>query len=206
MRISRLETIPADRLIARLKQTRLEGHGQALVYEQATLEIVHGVSTAQLRPAQRYVLTRNIERIFALRKALLERDVDLFALDGGCLVWAEGLTDDGQPMPVLPPVVEESIEADGTYRLINDGMHRVWAARQVVHPISIVLARNVPPRWPYYAYPVAGGWQDVAVMEQAPATSEKKAHRNPTDHRALFRRFNDIFPGVQKKRAKGDTN
>ena len=57
------------------------------------------------------------------------------------------------PIPFLPPVIEESIERDGKkVLLINDGIHRVYAARKRGRKINVVLARNVPPEYPYYAY------------------------------------------------------
>jgi hypothetical protein len=200
MRIRQVETIPAPELIGRLKLTRLRGHGQPLVYEHAQLEL-RSMSTDSLWPAQRYLLTQNVERIHELRQALLDRQIDMFALEGACLVWADGLTDDGRPMPVLPPIVEESVEADGrTVLLINDGMHRVWAARQRDLPITVVLVRDVPRQWPYYAFPLENGWADVREMTTAPPTHEKKNHRDPGNHKALFRDFNAVFPGVQETR------
>ncbi|HEX4892512.1 MAG TPA: hypothetical protein VFV47_04440 [Hyphomicrobiaceae bacterium] len=200
MRIRHVDCISAPELVTRIRQTRLRGHGQPLVYEHARLEL-KSMSTDDLWPAQRYLLTQNVERIHDLRAALLERGIDIFALDGACLVQADGLTDDGRPMPVLPPIIEESVEPDGrTVLLINDGMHRVWAARQRNLPITVVLVRDVPRQWPYYAFPLENGWADVREMTTAPPTHEKKNHRDPGNHKALFRDFNAVFPGVQETR------
>ena len=202
MRIAQVESISVAELLSRLKQVKLRGHEQALVYEHATLTFERGMDADKLWPAQAYVIKRNVARIHALREALKARGIDIFALEGACLVRADGLTDDGRPMPVLPPVVEETIEADGSCRLlINDGMHRVFAAREVGAPISIVLARNMPREFPYYAFPLEHGWADVQALDAAPPSgSARKAYRFPENHKALFRDFNAVFPGVQEDR------
>lgn len=202
MRISTVETISVSELLSRLKQVRLRGHGQALVYEHATLTFERGVDANSLWPAQAYVIKRNVARIHALRAALQQRGLDIFALEGACLVRADGLTDDGRAMPVLPPVIEETIEADGSCRLlINDGMHRVYAAREAGVPISVVVARNMPREYPYYAFPLERGWADVQALDAAPPSgSARKAYRFPENHKALFRDFNAVFPGVQEDR------
>lgn len=200
MDILRVEPFGPEELLARLKQTRLKGFDQPLVYGDASLELMQGVDTDRLVPAQRYVLKPNVRRTHDLRAALLDKDIDIFALEGGALFWADGI-DEEEGIPILPPVVEESQEPSGeTVWLINDGMHRVYAAREAGLPITVVLARNVPSQFPYYAYALSGGWDDVTAFEDLPDSFEKKTYRSPDNYKALFRNFNAIFPNVQVQR------
>ena len=49
--------------------------------------------------------------------------MDLFTLNGFVRLTLEGCD---EPVDLLPPVIEESIERDGTLHfIVNDGMHRV---------------------------------------------------------------------------------
>jgi hypothetical protein len=100
-------------------------------------------------------------------------------------------------------MIEESIEADGRkVLLINDGIHRVYAARKRGRPLNVVLARNVPPEYPYYAHALPDGWAQVEELAELSEGYQKKAYRNPDNYKALFRDFNEIFEGVQKQRPK----
>jgi hypothetical protein len=198
LRILELESFGREELLARLRRVRLVGHGQARPYAAAGLT-VETVAPDELAVAQNYLLSANVERILALRSALLEHGVDLFALDGGLRVRTDAVP--GEWIPVIPPVVEESHEPDGrTVLLINDGVHRVYAARSCGEPITVVIARGVPREYPYYSYPLEGGWSRVEALPELPAGYRKKAYREPEDHKALYRDFNAVFPGVQEVR------
>ncbi|HEX4466185.1 MAG TPA: hypothetical protein VH025_03285, partial [Solirubrobacteraceae bacterium] len=143
-----VERFDGAELLRRLGETRLRGFEGAQPYRQATLELAAAFDPELLAPAQRYVLRPGIERILELRTALLEHDIDVFALDGGVLVRTSAEPD--ELIPVIPPVVEESREPDGRLvLLINDGIHRVFAARSLGLPVSVVLARGVPAEYPY---------------------------------------------------------
>jgi hypothetical protein len=179
-----VEPINRDDLLARLRETRLVGFDGACVYEHATLQ-VQTFDPLDLMPAQRYVLMPNVRRILELREA-----VDVFALDGG--VYLDGV-------PLLPPVVERSTEPDGReVWLINDGIHRVYAARVSGSPINVVTVDGASH--PYYALALPNGWDGVAEMEELPDVFQKKEYRVPDNYRALFRDFNAVFPGVQQER------
>ncbi len=186
-------------LLSTLRQTRLRGFDGAQPYASGTLELVHGLDTDRLTPAQNYVLTGSVEKVLELRDALLRRDIDIFALHGGVEVTTAD--DPDEQIPVIPPIVEESRERDGeTVLLINDGMHRIYAARTLGLPITVVVARNVPAEYPYYAYALDGGWSKVSAVEKLADGHLRKEYRNPNDYKALFRDFNALFPGVQKDR------
>jgi hypothetical protein len=203
VRVTSLEPFDGDELLARLRRTPLRGFGKALPYADASIELVRGSDPELLAPAQRYVLRPTIEKILELRAALLELDIDLLALDGG--VHIRTAEDPDEPIPVIPPIVEESREPGGkTVLLINDGLHRVAAARSVGLPITVVRVRGVPAERPYYAYALAGGWSEVQELDELPDSYQKKRYRLPTGYKALFREFNAVLPGVQKERKKSN--
>ncbi len=200
-----VEPFGRDALLGALRNTRLQGFDRAQPYRDATLTL-ETVAPDDLAPAQRYVLLPGAAKILRLRSALLEHGIDMFVLDGGAYVKASDAP--VERIPVIPPVVEESHEPDGrTVLVINDGIHRVYAARSLGLPIRVVVARGVPPEFPYYAYALERGWEDVAGLEALPEGFQKKSYRFPGNHRSLFRDFNEQFPGVQKvRRARGATS
>ena len=76
--------------------------------------------------------------------------------------------------------------------------------RANVRKINVVLARNVPPEYPYYAYALSDGWAHVEELEELREGYQKKEYRNPENYKALFRDFNEIFEGVQKQRPRSN--
>ncbi len=199
MRIQKYELLPEAELLSRLKTTRLRGFDRAEVYRDATLEVAE-FDTGALTPAQRYVLREGVQTILDIAEAFAPLGIDVFALRGALLFWPEGAE---EAIPFLPPVIEESHEPGGsTVLLINDGIHRVYAARKLGRPIHVVLARNVPAEYPYYAYALPDGWAQVEELAELTEGYQKKAYRNPENYKALFRDFNAVFEGVQKQRPR----
>jgi hypothetical protein len=198
MQIQDVERFSRDELLNALKKTRLRGFGSPLIYAGATLELA-SINTADLTPAQRYVLKPGVRQVLALREALLHHGIGLFALDGGAMIRTAENPD--ERIPVIPPIVEESLEPDGrSVLLINDGLHRVYAARSRNLPINVVVARNVPREYPYYAYALPRGWAELVELEELTEGYQKKDYRQPDNYKALFRDFNGVFPGVQAQR------
>jgi hypothetical protein len=203
VRVISVERFGRDELLSRLKQTRLVGLDGAQPYERATLELRPATDPADLTPAQRYVLNPGVRGILALRQALLEHRIDLFALDGGVYIRTSDAPDTA--IPLIPPIIERSSEPDGrVVWLINDGIHRVHAARISGLPIAVVTADGVPPEYPYYALALPGGWDEVVEFEELPDGFQKKEYRVPGNYKALFRDFNAVLPGVQKERKKSN--
>jgi hypothetical protein len=202
MKIQKYELLPEAELLSRLKKTRLRGFDRAEVYRDATLEVAN-VDTDELTPAQRYVLADGVQTILDVADAFAPIGVDVFGLRGALLFWPEGADLAEAPIPLLPPMIEESIEADGNkVLLINDGIHRVYAARKRGRKLNVVLARNVPAEYPYYAYALPDGWAQVEELAELTEGYQKKAYRNPDNYKALFRDFNEIFEGIQKQRPR----
>jgi hypothetical protein len=154
---------------------------------------LESIAPGELAPPQNYILRGELKKVRELKWALAEHGVDLFRLDGFVRV---GLADSPEPMDVLPPVVEESIEANGSVRhIICDGMHRIYMAlREWVVP-QVLFVRGVPKDLPYYAYPAPGGWEKVEERDDLPAGYVKKWHRIANYH-ALYRDFNSAFKNV----------
>jgi hypothetical protein len=203
MKIADYRLLPEDELLSRLKMTKLRGFDRAEVYRDATLEIA-SFHTDALTPSQRYVLSDGIQTIHELADAFEPKGIDVFALRGALLFWPEGTDPANDPgIPFLPPVIEESREPDGrTVLLINDGIHRVYAARKRGRALNVVLAKGVPAEYPYYAYALADGWAAVEELAELTEGYQKKAYRNPDNYKALFRDFNEVFEGVQKQRPR----
>ncbi len=199
MEILEVESFDQGELLARLRTTRLQGFDEFEIYQDADLTLVPAFDPADATPAQRYVLNPSVATVLALREALLPLGHDIFALDGGLRVRTSDAPEEW--MPVIPPVVEESVEPNGrTVLLINDGIHRMYAAKSVGLPITTVVARGIPAEYPYYAFALPNGWAGVQPMDALPDVFQKKEYRQPTGYQALFRQFNDVFPGVQKAR------
>lgn len=198
MEVLEVDPFGREELLAALRKTRLRGFDGPAVYANATLGLVER-DPADLAPAQRYVLKGGVAKILELRAALLDQGIDVFALDGG--VWVRTGDAPEERIPMIPPVVEESREPDGrTVWIVNDGIHRVFAARSLGLPINTVHVAEVPPEYPYYALALPKGWAEVTELDELPDGFQQKEYRRPDDHKALFREFNDVFPGVQKER------
>ena len=203
MNILRYELVPEDDLLRRLKKTRLRGFDRAEVYSDAALEVAT-LHTDRLTPAQRYVLVDGVQTILDIADAFESKGIDVFALRGAVLFWPEGTDPNTDPaIPFLPPVIEESREPDGrTVLLINDGIHRVYAARKRGRTLNVVLAKGVPSEYPYYAFALPDGWTQVEELPELTEGYQKKAYRNPDNYKALFRDFNEVFEGIQKQRPR----
>ena len=192
-------------LLTRLQRTRLRGFSNALVYGEAQLKLQTEVDTETLVPAQRYVLRDGVDTIIDLYHSFGILGIDIFALRGGILFRDAAAGEDALPIPLIPPVVEESDEPDGRHvLLINDGMHRLYAARRLNVRPNIVLVQQVPKQFPYYAYAL-DGWQQVTELDRLEPGYEKKAYRRPDDYKSLFRDFNGVFAGIQQKRKTPST-
>jgi hypothetical protein len=202
VRILSIAPFDRDELLGSLRETPLRGFDKAKPYAKATLEVAP-VGADSLAPAQRYVLRPTVRRLLALRDALLEQDIDLLALDGGAYIRTS--EDPEEAIPIVPPIVEESHEPDGRrVLLVNDGLHRVAAARSLGLPIAVVVVRGVAREFPYYAHALAGGWSEVEELEELPDEYQKKDYRLPDNYKSLFREFNEVFPGVQKQRKRSN--
>ena len=200
MKITDVMQFPVEKLIANLRDVTMLKDKDVKPYENATIE-VQEVDPDFLYPAQRYVLTKELEKVRDLEWALKGLGIDLFKLNGFVRIKVEGVE---HWIDVLPPIVEETIERNGDATdIINDGMHRMMHARMSwVYPQCVVI-RDVPKELPYYAYPIPDGdWDQVKILDSIPKTFIKKWHRTP-DNKKLYRDFNSAFMNVGGPRGKG---
>ncbi|MEI7448465.1 MAG: hypothetical protein WCJ75_02485 [Desulfomonile sp.] len=192
MRIVHVEKFSEDNLLEGLRKVTMLKAPEIKVYEKAFISI-EKISPACLAPPQNYILREELKKVRELKWMLEDHGVDIFQVDGFVRITLEGIE---EPVDLLPPIVEESIEADGSFHLIiNDGMHRVYMAlREWVIP-QVALIRGVPKNLPYYAYPVPGGWTRIEERDDLPSGYLKKWHRI-ADYHALYRNFNSVFSNV----------
>jgi hypothetical protein len=190
--IERVEHHGVDELIANMRKVGMLTNPEARLYSDSVIELTT-LHTDEIAPAQRYVLTHEIRKVRDLRWSLREHGVDLFKLDGYVTI---RLRDYDDPIDVLPPVIEESEEADGSVvKILNDGMHRVYLARMERSPIQVVYVSNVPRQYPYYAFPLVNGWSEISIVDDLPEGYIKKWHRIK-NYKTLYRDFNTGFQNV----------
>jgi hypothetical protein len=179
-------------LIEKLRDVTMLKAPEMKVYDKAFIS-VETVAVQSLSPPQNYILRSELKKVRDLKWALEEHEINIYRLEGFVRLMLEGQE---EPMDLLPPIVEESIEQDGSVHLIvNDGMHRVYMAlREWVIP-QVVLVRGIPKHLPYYAFPVPGGWTNIEERDDLPPGYLKKWHRIANYH-ALYRNFNSAFKNV----------
>lgn len=192
MVIERVERHSVDELINNMRRVGMLTHPEDLPYRDAEISTLV-YDTDEIDPAQRYVLTKEIMKVRDLRWELREHGIDLFNLEGYVTIWLEGYDD---PIDVLPPVVEKSVEADcSEAKILNDGMHRVYLARMEWSPIQVVYIEGIPREFPYYAFPLVNGWNDIEIVTDLPESYIKKWHRIK-NYKTLYRDFNTAFQNV----------
>jgi hypothetical protein len=179
-------------------------------YERADIRILT-VPADFLFPAAFYVAQAHLERQRELRTALLKSGVDTLNLSGGVEfrvgdeIWA-----------AIPPVVEFQLErvehhpaGSGGIRhppleiefpLINDGLHRVYLARELGISVRVVAVRGVSPETPYYAYP--SSWSQVKLVEKVPEDKNLRKRHRIENYYSLYRDFGPL--GVGKPRHPGE--
>lgn len=203
MDIIALERHSAIELIACLRRVPLMEQTNVLIYEQAliSLEQIH---TDCLYPPQNYLWLKELRKTQDLRWSLAERGVDLFRLDGYITYTVRREDGSEATYDLYPPIVEESIEADGTVALlINDGMHRLYLARLEWVVPQVTYIRGVPKAYPYYAYPRRQRWEGLDLLAENPdsLTYLKKCHRVRHNKR-LYRDFQAVFANVGRPRSR----
>ena len=179
-------------LIRRLRDVCMREDRDTYVYRDAFISL-ENIHTRHLSPPQYYILRSELDKVRNLKWVLQEHGFDLFHLDGFLRLTLEGFE---EPIDLLPPIVEESIEADGSLHLIvNDGMHRTYLAYLEWQIPQVVFVRGVPKELPYYAFPIPAGWEKLEVREDIPSGYIKKWHRIKQNKR-LYRDFNSAFTNV----------
>lgn len=188
-----------DELISKLKKISMLTRPNIYPYKEAYISLER-IRVEYLCPTQYYILRSELEKIRQLRWKLLAKGIDIFDLNGYITLVLE----DGYLFDLLPPIVEESFEGDGSMVLIiNDGMHRLFLAYQEWIIPKVVYVRGVPKNLPYYAYPLRKGWEDVKIYDDKKEELGilKKFHRIE-NNKDLYRNFNSVFTNVSAPRGK----
>jgi hypothetical protein len=192
MKITKVEHISSQELINRLRNVTMLKAPHIYPYRDVFISLER-ISTEYLAPPQNYVLVDELKKVRMLKWALEEHGIDLFNINGYVRIWFVGAK---APVDLLPPVVEESIEADGSVvNIINDGMHRLYMAKMERIIPQVIFIRGVAKDLPYYAFPLRDGWDDVVVEDELFEGYLKKWHRRQ-DYKSLYRNFNSAFDNV----------
>ena len=198
MRITKIVRHSKDELLSRLRNITMLKNPDIYVYKNALISLEY-ISTECLYPAQRYVLIQEINKVRKLKWELEKHGVDLFSLDGFIKIWFENAE---EPIDLLPPIIEESIEKNGkVVNIINDGMHRIYLARLEWVIPQVVFVRGLPKEFPYYAYPNPDQWKGIELVDSLPEGYVKKWHRIENYH-SLYRNFNSAFDNVGAPRPR----
>ncbi|MBM3299316.1 MAG: hypothetical protein FJY85_05120, partial [Deltaproteobacteria bacterium] len=125
MKIQRVECFSVEALVENLRKVTMLKAPEVRVYTDAFISLER-ISTEYLSPPQNYILRDELKKVRELKWALQSHGINVFELNGFIRMTLE---DFNEPVDLLPPIVEESIEQDGSVHLIvNDGMHRVFMA------------------------------------------------------------------------------
>lgn len=211
MKITSLVSYPVSHLLTRIREVRMLHDHDAKPYKDSDVSVTE-IDTKYLWPAQRYVLRSELDKIIDLRRAFLHYDIDILRLADAKTITGDKIgyieyTIEGcdDKITILPPVIEHVEEANKEkINLINDGMHRCYLARQYWIIPAIIRIQNIPPKYPYYAYPLPGSWSDVEMVDKLSKTFIKKFHRFPSgEYQKYYRDFNSAFGNVGGPRGSG---
>ncbi len=205
MKIVKWTSFDHDALYSRLRNISMLTDSSAFPYKRSKIT-TKAMSTMDISPAQLYVLASEFEKVRNLRWAFLEHSIDILQLKCGYIEYKTDQSDD--TITIMPPVIELSLEKDGSScDILNDGMHRCFLARTCrINPTVIYIQpQGGYVEFPYYAYPLAGGWDDVKMVDKLDQLvgGLKKYHRLPApDYKNLYRNFDSIFSNVGGPRGK----
>lgn len=191
-----------EELFGRLRKLSMLKDTNAFPYANADFALV-ALKREDCWPAQRYVLSAELEKVQQLEWELARFDVDIFTLNGFVRMLVEDAEGERE-IDLLPPVVEEwDIPGAGKLNILNDGMHRTYLSYQEWKIPQVVLIKNIPAQYPYYAYPLIDQWEHIDVIpdKEVPKGYIKKWHRI-SNNKLLYRDFNSSFRGVGAPRGK----
>lgn len=196
MRIENLKYSCSYDLVCNLYKVTLLQDPSFKIYQDAYISI-ETINTDCIAPTQYYVLNEELQSKLELKYELIKWRKDLFDIRGYLEFNVQG---EAINRTLLPPIVEESIERDGSIiHLLNDGMHRVYLARMEGRNITVAYIRGVPKNYPYYAYPIKGGWDAVEKIDSLQEGYIKKWHRIE-NNKKLYRNFDSVFSNCSKPR------
>jgi hypothetical protein len=193
MKITSVRLFDEKELVERLKNLTMLENDRLYPYRDAYIS-VEKICVEELHPPQRYVLKSELAKVRELKWRLEEHGVDMFDLKGFVRLSLEGSS---EPVDLLPPVVEEIVEKNGRItHIVNDGMHRIYAAYLEWVVPRVVYVRGLPRNAPYYAFAIPErDWTKIELRDDIPPTYIKKWHRIERN-KTLYRNFNSVFSNV----------
>ncbi len=161
----------------------LLNHSEIKPYENADIRIT---TDAVYEQSAFYVLKNRLDFIKNLHAELKKIGLNMFDLRGGIELSIDG----GESYQLVPPVVETTPEGG---KVLLDGVHRAFVARELGVPLRVVDINGSNPDWPVYAKANPGGWSDVKVCDEVPAV--KKLYRNLPERNLTYRDLYRSLPG-----------
>lgn len=211
MKIDNVSYFYQCELIRRLRNITMLENDKAYPYKDAVITSEY-LNPRELTPPQNYLLSSALTNIFDLEDAFKNYDkqniingnyyFDIFDLSGGFLEYGSyEYVKPSMQRTLLPPIIEESIEEDGSVKLIIcDGMHRVYSSMiRRLDKINCIYIRGIDKKYPYYAYPVINGWDGVKIIDKLEAGLIKKFHRIK-NNKKLYRNFDSVFTNCSAPR------
>ncbi len=194
-KISEVKYFDEEALIERLRKVSMLEEPEIFPYRNACISLKR-IAVKNLHPAQRYVLRQELFKVRELKWQLTELGKDIFCLNGFLRLKVD-LNDRTEEIDLLPPLVEEHEERDGSVvKIINDGMHRIYMAYLEWVMPQVIYVTNVPKDLPYYAYPIPeNDWTKIEIRDDLPEGFIKKWHRI-RENKRLYRNFNSAFKNV----------
>ena len=167
----------------------------------------------EVNPTSFYLLQNGIERQKELRHQLLKKyNIDTLSLKGALDIQNEK----GEIWTLTPPIVEatprrikyqaqpQEIPYEETFKItipiINDGLHRVYIARETNEPFNAIFISGALEDFPFYAHP--NEWDRVKIFENVPKTPEEKKLYSRKDCYDLYRDFGVLGCGAPRGTSK----
>ena len=192
MNIAAVQRFSADSLVERLRDVTMLKAPEIKVYRNAFVSLEH-IGVQHLSPPQNYILREELKKVRELKWALAEHGIDIFRSGWFCEADAGRVRRAGGSPAACGGRVHR---ARRKRPLPHQRRHapRVHGFARMGHPASGAV-RGVPKDFPYYAFPVPGGWASVEERDDLPHGYLKKWHRISNYH-AFYRNFNSAFSNV----------
>lgn len=211
MKIEVLKEIPFGELERNIRSVPLLKSPDVFVYADANISL-REFHVDEINPTSFYVIKDNLQRQKDLREVLLKKGIDSLHLDKAY----EIKNSLGEMWTLMPPVIEvaerkisyvpqeDEIKYSDEIKLkipvINDGMHRVFLAREEGESFNGVYVSGVMKEFPFYAHP--NGWDMVKMVDEVPATKKEKKFYSRNDCYGLYRDFGVLGCGAPRGTSK----
>lgn len=203
MKILNLQKHAKEEMIKKLRQVTLlhssKTKNPIYIYKNAEIKLTK-ISVFDLMPESFYLIERTLAKLKSLQKALAQKNIDIFNLNG----YVSYTTDESKnTYTLLPVVIEYQREKDGSVNpVILDGLHRISIARsQKINTVQVIKVTKVNKKYPVYGLVNPHGWQDVKLVQAVPDNKDKRFWRFPLrEVYQYYRDFNSVFEDVGKPR------